>query len=184
MIERGQAQLRAEEHLGEMLKGCSDPTISLQVSRIEEHEFGWLFYYVASRRLTAGLKPLPVAGNAPFIVERDSGRVLVLGTAYPVDHYLANYARTGDPHGEPGDTVILVAANPGAKKIDAVKSIRDHTGLGLSEAKHCIDQCLDGKVVELKTTDASAARELVKELREQFFAAEQKNKKKRTALQP
>jgi ribosomal protein L7/L12 len=150
----------------------------LEVSRVEEREFGWIFFYVANKLSATGRKRLAIAGNAPFLVERDSGRVLELGTAYPVDHYVGNYLKTGDPHGELGEIVLLLAAHYGAKKISAVKSIRKHTNLGLRDAKLCVDRCLDGERVEIKTADASAAECLAKELRDHYFVAEQQ---KRTA---
>jgi hypothetical protein len=32
-----------------------------------------------------------VAGNAPFIVDCDSGVVIETGTAYPIEHYVTQY---------------------------------------------------------------------------------------------
>jgi hypothetical protein len=184
MIERDEARKRAEEHLSELLRRCNDYKIALQLDRIEEREFGWIFFYGAAKRLKTGLKPIVVAGNAPFIVERASGRVMDCGTAFPIDHYIDNYLKTGNPHGELGETVLLLAANQGAQKISAVKSIRKYTGLGLGAAKQCIDQCLDGKAVELKTANATSAQALSNELRALFFVAEQVKRPPNKGMEP
>ena len=39
-----------------------------------------------------------VAGNGPVLVRRETGELVRLGSAYPVDWYLTNFARTGDPY--------------------------------------------------------------------------------------
>ena len=43
-----------------------------------------------------------VAGNAPFLVDEGTGTVMATGTAEPVERYIENYLRTGDPHGLAG----------------------------------------------------------------------------------
>lgn len=51
--------------------------------------YGWVFFYESS----AAVKnpndfSSRLAGNAPFVVLRDSLELKILGTAYPVEHFL------------------------------------------------------------------------------------------------
>lgn len=41
--------------------------------------------------------------------------------------------------------MILSGWRPGAKTIDAVQSVRRHTGMSLKESKHLVDEVLEGK---------------------------------------
>lgn len=66
--------------------GRDDVVIDKSLTRSED--IGWVFFYntrrfIVDRDLLAGL-----AGNAPIVVLRDTGQVIVTGTAKPVDHYL------------------------------------------------------------------------------------------------
>lgn len=51
--------------------------------------YGWVFFY-GGRRET-------LAGNAPIIVDRDSGELRVTGTAKPIAIYLAEYEASLPP---------------------------------------------------------------------------------------
>ena len=57
-----------------------------------EREYGWVFFQYVPSAI--------VAGNAPVLVTRADGVVWSLGTAEPVDAYLARFERSGDPHRE------------------------------------------------------------------------------------
>jgi hypothetical protein len=64
-----------------------------------ERPWGWVFFYNSKLWLQTRDIRYALAGNAPFLVERESGRVLATGTAYPVERYIENYERHGDPNG-------------------------------------------------------------------------------------
>ena len=53
-----------------------------------ERDFGWVFFYGPDE------PSVVVAGNAPFIVDRNDGPVHVTGTAHPLNKYIwkATYA--------------------------------------------------------------------------------------------
>jgi len=63
----------------------------------QEHDFGWVVFYQTEKYVETGEFAYALAGNAPYIVERSSGRILVTGTALPVEAYIASYRETGDP---------------------------------------------------------------------------------------
>jgi hypothetical protein len=51
--------------------------------------YGWVFFWQSSAALRDPENfSLRLAGNAPFVVFRDSLEIKVLGTAYPVEHFL------------------------------------------------------------------------------------------------
>jgi Immunity protein 35 len=63
-----------------------------------EKEWGWVFFYTSKKYFQTNDINYAVAGNAPFIVLRKSGRVIETGTAYPIEHYINRFEETGDPH--------------------------------------------------------------------------------------
>ncbi|MBN8469455.1 hypothetical protein JYJ95_23385 [Corallococcus exiguus] len=56
-----------------------------------EREFGWVFFYTSKRYVETGDPAFLLGGNAPMIVDRMTGELHVTGTAYPVEHYIAEY---------------------------------------------------------------------------------------------
>jgi hypothetical protein len=55
-----------------------------------ERPYGWVFFWDVPGVL--------VAGNSPILVTRTDGVLHPLGSALPVEEYLARFERTGDPH--------------------------------------------------------------------------------------
>lgn len=67
-----------------------------------EGGFGWVFFWQSRTYVETGNEGDMLAGNAPLLVAREDGRLHVTGTAEPVEHYIANFRRCGDPHGGDG----------------------------------------------------------------------------------
>lgn len=63
-----------------------------------EREWGWVFFYTSRLWLATGDLRYALGGNAPLLVERESGALHVLGTAHPVEAYVAAFERYGHPH--------------------------------------------------------------------------------------
>ena len=110
-----------------------------------ERDFGWVFFWGPED------ESVPVAGNAPIIVDRKNDSVHVTGTAYPLGQYLESYARIGRtyPFAVPEHVVILEGWKPGMLKISLTKAIREVSGMGLAEAKDCTDSVIAGRAVTL-----------------------------------
>lgn len=53
-----------------------------------------MFFYNTRRFIETGSLLACLGGNAPLIVSRATGEVTVTGTAYPIEHYLAEFERT------------------------------------------------------------------------------------------
>ena len=65
---------------------------------IAESSYGWVFGYQSAKYLETGNFLDMLAGNAPFLVERKTGKLYELGTSEPVEHYIENFLSSGDPH--------------------------------------------------------------------------------------
>ena len=61
---------------------------------LDEHtiarSWGWVFFHT-TRGWADGDIRYAVGGNAPIIVNRHNGALIDTGTAYPVEHYIAEY---------------------------------------------------------------------------------------------
>jgi hypothetical protein len=65
----------------------------LVVVRVDEHDFGWLYFYDSTRHVETNDVRDALVGNAPLIVDRTDGKLYVTGTAHPVEHYLEEFRR-------------------------------------------------------------------------------------------
>ncbi len=99
MITRKVALRLVVEHLGrpDWLQP-EDDWIVVDEAAIER-PWGWVFFLTSKLWRETGEIQYAVAGNAPFLVERESGNIICMGTAHPVEHYIENFERNGNPHG-------------------------------------------------------------------------------------
>jgi hypothetical protein len=65
----------------------------LVIVRVDEHDFGWLYFYDSSGHVETGRASDALVGNAPLIVDRVDGKLYITGTAHPIEHYLQAYRR-------------------------------------------------------------------------------------------
>jgi hypothetical protein len=63
----------------------------LVVARVDEHDFGWVYFYDSAAHVASGRPGDAVVGNAPLIVDKTDGKLYITGTAKPLEHYLAEY---------------------------------------------------------------------------------------------
>ena len=91
---------RDREVLG--LGPSEDDTVKLVI--LDEHtiadDFGWVFFYESKAYLDTGNSSKALAGNGPLLVSRLDGSVHVTGTSRPIEFYIENFKRSGDPHSE------------------------------------------------------------------------------------
>jgi hypothetical protein len=66
----------------------------LAITRVEPVSFGWVFYWCARQDIgrPAGTRP-SLGGNAPFLVDRENGRLVQRGTGVPMSQHIADYER-------------------------------------------------------------------------------------------
>jgi hypothetical protein len=65
----------------------------LVIVKVDEHDFGWVYFYDCSAHVATGKPGDALVGNAPLIVDRVDGKLYVTGTTHPIDHYLQEYRR-------------------------------------------------------------------------------------------
>jgi hypothetical protein len=65
--------------------------LKLVVARVDEHDFGWVYFYDSSRHVETGNFDDLVVGNAPLIVDKADGKLYITGTAHPIEHYLEEH---------------------------------------------------------------------------------------------
>ncbi len=165
MIDLSAARTLVQDHLAAMMNdGVADDELDIVISGVEEHYFGWVFYYDSRKFIETQDDSHRVLGNAPCIVERETGRLIVTGTAEPIESYLLNYRETGDPHGAASTRVQLLNFNCPGRTIEAIKATRKHCQHGLAAAKKAIDECLTGGAPIVQAVSVAHARELIDEL--------------------
>jgi hypothetical protein len=75
-----------------------DEIIILDNSTIER-QWGWMFFYTSKRWQETKDIRHALAGNAPIIVEKSTGKLHIAGTAHPALYYIQRFELTGNPHG-------------------------------------------------------------------------------------
>lgn len=56
-----------------------------------EKPWGWVFFYQSKAFVNSGDFRDMLCGNAPLIVNRSSGEVVLTGTAHDIEHYIKEY---------------------------------------------------------------------------------------------
>ncbi|MBZ6387003.1 MULTISPECIES: YrhB domain-containing protein [Pantoea] len=84
MITFDEAVAKAVDHLS----GEEIPMVITLQGRFAE---GWFFCFQSREYLETGNDSALLAGNAPFIVDKDTGEIHEFGTAYPLEKYLHEY---------------------------------------------------------------------------------------------
>lgn len=64
-----------------------------------EGDFGWVFSWTSRKYKETGVIEHALAGNVPYLVSRKDGTLHALGAQHPIEHYIENFKRRGDPHG-------------------------------------------------------------------------------------
>ncbi|WP_127960513.1 YrhB domain-containing protein [Serratia microhaemolytica] len=78
----------AVEKATDYIKNMDTPVVITLQGRFAE---GWFFCFQSREYLETGEFSAQLAGNAPFIIDKDTGEIHELGTAYPIEKYLQDY---------------------------------------------------------------------------------------------
>ncbi|MEG3113031.1 MULTISPECIES: YrhB domain-containing protein [Pantoea] len=78
----------AVEKATNYLKDADIPVVITLQGRFAE---GWFFCFQSREYLETGEFSAQLAGNSPFIIDKDTGEIHELGTAYPIEKYLQDY---------------------------------------------------------------------------------------------
>jgi ribosomal protein L7/L12 len=137
----------------------------------KEFDVGWVFYWISARHVETGNILYALAGNAPLFVSRSDGRVFVVSYHRPLLESLAAYRACGDPNAKETPEVCLVGWHKGALTVTAIQAIRQHTVVGLAQAKSAVDTCLTGRSSVVSVPSVTEARALVHDLEAAGFEA-------------
>ena len=81
--------------LGSSAGGCR---LAIVDEATIEGDFGWAFFYESQEYQETGDLRDMLAGNAPILISRRDGSLHITGTAMPLEHYIENFIRSGDPN--------------------------------------------------------------------------------------
>ncbi|WP_051891004.1 hypothetical protein [Chryseobacterium sp. JM1] len=80
----------AKEYVLDSEKVFKMPMILLELYTIKK-SYGYVFFYNSKKKFDNPESETEILGNAPFIVETKSGRVIELGTARSSAYYIEEY---------------------------------------------------------------------------------------------
>jgi len=87
MIDREEAHRRVAVHVNTDSSHGDDRLIVCEEDTIDK-PYGWVVFYTSEKWLATGDFRYAIAGNGPIVVLKDSGEMIPLGTARPVEDYL------------------------------------------------------------------------------------------------
>lgn len=96
---RGDLSPKDREALGLGSAEDNVPDLAIVDSLTIEEDFGWVFFYQSKKYLESGDSSDALVGNAPLIVSRVDGSLHQTGTVEPVEFYIENFKRFGNPQG-------------------------------------------------------------------------------------
>lgn len=65
----------------------------LTVTRVDEYDFGWVYFYNSAEYAETGDFVHSLVGHAPLIVDRTTCTLFSTGTAQPVEHYVEEFRK-------------------------------------------------------------------------------------------
>ncbi len=90
MLTREQAEEVARSQIEEIGRGVRGGVALMPQSTIEK-PYGWVFFFNSKRFVETGDVFWALGGNSPILVEAESGRITLLGTATSVHDSLARF---------------------------------------------------------------------------------------------
>jgi hypothetical protein len=70
-----------------------DSDVPLQITHQEVVPEGWLFCFNSKEYIETGNFSAQLAGNGPFLIDKNTGKLTVFGTAQSPDKYLEEYRK-------------------------------------------------------------------------------------------
>lgn len=92
MLSFEQAKELALKKLQEIEK-TSDVKLAFLENESIAFDYGWVFFYQSEEFVRTGDESKLVAGNAPIIVDKYNGSVILAGTARGIQYYIAIYSK-------------------------------------------------------------------------------------------
>jgi len=94
MLTKEEAIKKVERKINEFDSYWPDkPKIIVINKATIEKNWGWVFFYQSSDYLNTGDIHSQLVGNAPYIVNKESGQLIETGTAQPIEDYIIAYEK-------------------------------------------------------------------------------------------
>jgi hypothetical protein len=93
-MTKDQARQLVQEYVDRVAQEA-DVQFGIDDEQTIETSFGWVFFYNTAEYLATKDPITMAAGNAPLIVDKESGRLHETGTAHPIEHYIAEFKGRG-----------------------------------------------------------------------------------------
>ena len=92
MLTREKAKEAIERKINEPDPYNQDnPKLVVDDGQTIEKDWGWVFFYNSIDFLKSGDFIDALVGNAPYIVNKNTGEILETGTAYDIEYYIEKY---------------------------------------------------------------------------------------------
>jgi Immunity protein 35 len=136
-------------------------TLELLTEQTEEFSVGWVFCYQSARYIrTADFRDF-VVGNAPLFVSRSNGFSCFISYHRPLAQSMAAYVACGNPNAQEVSEVRLTGWRKGALSMSAIQSVRQHSAMGLAQAKSTVESCLANQTPIVPVPSVAAGRALI-----------------------
>ena len=90
-MTKQEAQLLVEKQLLRLSANLSEGKLVVLEKETIGRDWGWVFFYQNEEYLKTGDFRFQLAGNAPIMVNRNTGEIVETGTASPVEYYIKKY---------------------------------------------------------------------------------------------
>lgn len=90
MLTKEEARARIEREISKFAIDCDVVIIE---DATQSHEWGWVFFYQSLEFIETGEVSSQLAGNAPYIVNKNTGEIVETGTARPTEKYVQDYEK-------------------------------------------------------------------------------------------
>lgn len=165
MIDLNHAKSIAKSYVVEM---CKSTSLDLELIEFPTHlgDYGWVFTYHCNEYLRTGLDKYQIGGNAPIIISKKDGSIHVTGTAHPVEYYVENYIKFGNPHAVASGSVQLMEYGLVTEPVSVIRAIQKNCDVTIHEAKATYENLIAGQTPTLQLDNKAAATEFVSTLKE------------------
>jgi hypothetical protein len=156
------------------LASCNLDGVPLKLlsGKTEEFDVGWVFYYQSARFIETGDFCDPVAGNRPLFVSRSDGIPCFVSYHRSLAESLTAYRACGNANAQEIPVVRLTGWREGALSVSAIQAIRQHSAVGLAQAKSAVESCLANQSKTVPVRSVAEARALVLALSSSGFEAQ------------
>jgi len=90
MLTENQMNEVAEKYISDLANKTGIP-VQIKYQSTVKKPYGHIYIYDSKKRIETGDDKYAIAGNAPFLVEIETGKIVVFGTARPKDYYIQEY---------------------------------------------------------------------------------------------